>query len=510
LRAEIESHIQSRLGSQQAEILRVQGEITAALTRLAEQLTADAGADPALSVAIADHLRHAHGQGAEAAKEQSARTRVASDMALMKAAVADLDEQRSQADVLNALVNRAAGFAPRVAFFVVKNERATGWRARGLEGTVGDDGVREISLPLDAQTVLGEAVRARSTWSGAPGANEGDHELLQKLGGDPPQRMIAIPLVARDRAVAVLYADSGGLEPDAVNLEALETLVRVAGLAVELLAATKRPAPAPRAEQPAAPQAEATQTEAPAQEWAAPEPQPAAEAPPAATEEAQVEEAPSSAAQFVEETQGGAAQAAEETWGGAPQPAAAEETWARPDEAAAEVSAPALVSPVETTTPPTAEQAAQSDAQPTAAPQAEAEERGIAPFTEPPPEAAAATEPTATPLGTSRRWGADAALPVEVGEDERRFHNDARRFARLLVSEIKLYNEQKVRDGRAHADLYERLREEIDRSRQMYDKRADPRVTARYDYFHHELVNTLAEGDADKLGREYPGAVVAA
>jgi hypothetical protein len=83
-------------------------------------------------------------------------------------------------------------------------------------------------------------------------------------------------------------------------------------------------------------------------------------------------------------------------------------------------------------------------------------------------------------------------------------HNDARRFARLLVSEIKLYNEQKVREGRTQGDIYERLREDIDRSRQMYDKRVAPPVAARYDYFYHELVSTLAEGDPSKLGSDYP------
>jgi len=100
---------------------------------------------------------------------------------------------------------------------------------------------------------------------------------------------------------------------------------------------------------------------------------------------------------------------------------------------------------------------------------------------------------------------------VEVGSDEeRRLHNDARRFARLLVSEIKLYNEQKVAEGRSEGDLYQRLREYIDRSRDMYDKRVKPEVAQRYDYFHNELVNTLAEGDEAKLGSAYPGATVSA
>jgi hypothetical protein len=99
-------------------------------------------------------------------------------------------------------------------------------------------------------------------------------------------------------------------------------------------------------------------------------------------------------------------------------------------------------------------------------------------------------------------------LPIEVTEDERRLHNDARRFARLLVSEIKLYNEQKVREGREANDLYERLREAIDRSREMYDKRVQPSVAAKFDYFHYELVNSLGDGEESKLGATYPGAAV--
>jgi len=121
-----------------------------------------------------------------------------------------------------------------------------------------------------------------------------------------------------------------------------------------------------------------------------------------------------------------------------------------------------------------------------------------------------ATEVEATAAATPRRrYGQDADLPVEVsGDEERRLHNDARRFARLLISEIKLYNEQKVAEGRIEHDLYDRLREYIDRSREMYDKRVKAEVASRYDYFHGELVNTLAEGDVSKLGANYPGATV--
>lgn len=96
-------------------------------------------------------------------------------------------------------------------------------------------------------------------------------------------------------------------------------------------------------------------------------------------------------------------------------------------------------------------------------------------------------------------------FPIDVPENERRLHRDAWRFAHLLVKEIDLYNEKKAREGRHARDLYNRLREAIIRSRELYDRRTSPQVV-KYDYFHHELVYTLAEGDESRLGAEYPGA----
>ena len=76
----------------------------------------------------------------------------------------------------------------------------------------------------------------------------------------------------------------------------------------------------------------------------------------------------------------------------------------------------------------------------------------------------------------------------------------ARRYARLLVSEIKLYHESAVTAGRRDRNLLERLRGEIDRARRLYGERVPASVQARTDYFDQELVRTLANGDASLLG----------
>src|SRR5204863_5628485 len=166
----------------------------------------------------------------------------------------------------------------------------------------------------------------------------------------------------------------------------------------------------------------------------------------------------------------------------------------------------AQIWPAEAVAPPIEES-------PQAASASEAEAPTAPLTTEPPaqPPTVSYSSDYSTPLGGARRYGvAEPELPIEVSEGERRLHNDARRFARLLVSEIKLYNEPKVQEGRNKGDLYDRLRDDIDRSRQMYDKRVAAPVAARHDYFHQALVNTLAEGDVGKLGATYPGASVSA
>jgi hypothetical protein len=99
--------------------------------------------------------------------------------------------------------------------------------------------------------------------------------------------------------------------------------------------------------------------------------------------------------------------------------------------------------------------------------------------------------------GTAAAPGAVPVAGAAIGSEE---DSSARRYARLLVSEIKLYNEAAVRVGREKRDLLERLRPEIERARRLYEERVAPSVGARAVYFQQELVHTLADGDSALLG----------
>jgi hypothetical protein len=87
--------------------------------------------------------------------------------------------------------------------------------------------------------------------------------------------------------------------------------------------------------------------------------------------------------------------------------------------------------------------------------------------------------------------------------DDAEAHRKAQRFSRLLVDEIKLYNQAKVADGRKNRDLYDRLREDIEKSRATYQKRYGTTVAAAGDYFNQELVHSLAEDDIFLMGANF-------
>ena len=100
---------------------------------------------------------------------------------------------------------------------------------------------------------------------------------------------------------------------------------------------------------------------------------------------------------------------------------------------------------------------------------------------------------------------APASVPIaSSGSEEDELHKKARRFAKLLVEEIKLYNQPRVEEGRQHKDLYDRLKVDIEKSRSTYDKRYAESPVASADYFTQELIRILADNDASLMGASFP------
>jgi len=304
--------------------------------------------------------------------------------------------------------------------------------------------VRGIAISLGADTILKAALSSQQTFFGSADEQKDNGLLLSKLGKSIPERLLAIPLKVRGKSAAVLYADSSDRGASSINMEALELLVSTTGFVVELTSLRTRVG-----DTAARPQAQA----------------PAAKAAP--------REGGHSG-----DLHSGDLSAPSGPLPASPMPSPPEVHHPAP---AAVPAAPAFFKPAADPHQPVAEHAPVQSAPPPHVPQ-------TAPIRPPEPG----------------RTGPLSRAAAAGGDPEEEQHNNARRFARLLVSEIKLYNEQKVVEGRNNNDLYDRLKEDIDRSRQMYDKRIPSAVTSRFDYFYDELVNTLAEGNPAKLGSDFP------
>ena len=607
LRAEFENYLKGVFAEMREETTEFQKKIEAefesqkarvdeSFKAFSERFASEHAFDEAFTEAVTEHLRLARDEGAQIsarafaeAEEMEKATNPEVSFTEIKEAIHDISSKDSQSSILKSLIHHASDYTPRGAFFIIKNEHFVGWKVFGKEGTSGEDAIREIHFPISADSILGKAVTSHSTVEGSFGSYSDDSAFLEALEFGSPDRMYAIPLTVRGRGVAVLYADYGH-EGISLNTDALESLVKVAGMTVELLASAKTlrtVSEVPVADEPvetadlnptvdysreefehaisAADQETETEAEAEmseehveAESFETPsvftEPMPSYEPevssfePAVQVDDTHAEPADETEAVTDEGSGGFDFQPADETpgfatfneesadevesTGGFDVERESDEADAEPETASeteTHEAPPVFTAGFDIPESPVTDSAmkfdshSEEDAGSFEEPSFEADKFETSPFDERvetfspvengqavdfSPAVEVETASTGYSSARSRLSDRNVDLPIEVAEDERRLHNDARRFARLLVSEIKLYNEKKVQEGREASDIYERLREAIDRSREMYDKRVQPAVAAKFDYFHYEVVNALGEGDENRLGRNYPGSTV--
>ncbi len=112
--------------------------------------------------------------------------------------------------------------------------------------------------------------------------------------------------------------------------------------------------------------------------------------------------------------------------------------------------------------------------------------------------------------GAAQTARLQAVLPewVELPPEEKEAHVRAQRFARVQVAEMRLYKSREVRAGRAASNLYGELKKEIDAGREAFRVQFLVPCPSMIDYFHVELIRTLANDEAALLGPEYPGPLV--
>jgi hypothetical protein len=464
---------QHLVGTFEEEFRTLQANLSTSVGQIAQRLGSILDVEiPAVEAVLSD--------AASEAAQKEARRRD-EDMLFLAHFVYDLRHKETQEEILNSLLDGALRYAPGVVLFVTRGNQFQGWSSRGFAEETAQH-LRECVLAFSDSPLLRDTLDADALTTVTDISKELALSRLLPEGMQGPWH--AFPMKAIQRPVAVLLAVTS--DERRCDLEPLCILMDLTGLCIENIAlkilqeikVAKPPvaAPVPPREIPepavetvpaaaesAAEAPPATETEAPAPVSLAPEPVIEATTTPELPVEAQPEEEA--------ELQAG--------------PAAP---------AAAEVLGPEVAGVFE----------AHEDAA-AAAPAPEGPDQAVL-AEELLPETAEAAEETLAPEAEETEPRRSTALrEVQPLTEEERLHADAKRFARLLASEIKLYNEQRVQEGRANRDLYARLRRDIDRSRDMYQKRVSPIVSRKVDYFHDEIIRILADNDPSTLGNGYPG-----
>ena len=353
-----------------------------------------------------------------------------------------LREKETQEEILSFLLDGINQFYPRVALFAVRGGRLLGWSSRGFsENAARNIGACSFSCSENPQF---EAALETEDQTTVPEFAE--DSPLQFLLEDGTGSWSLLPLKAMQRPVALLLTGGTSNRPDAAAIMVGLAAFRLENVALKILhdLSVEQPKAAP---QPAVKAATVTEYRI------RPEPEPAV-----AFEEPVLAPAPD------EEPVPEAEPVFERASAGTP---------------------PADLEPSEEPGPNFQILSMKIVEE---SPAAEEEAPAEAPAPVPLPEAMIAQPPE------------EKAVP-----EEEKLHADAKGLARLLVREIKLYNEHHVKEGRVNCDLYLRLKRDIDRSREYYEKRISPIVSRRIDYFHDEIVRILGDNDPSTLGSDYPG-----
>jgi hypothetical protein len=368
-------------------------------------------------------------------------------------AITEIQLGSSQKEILRALLDASSRYAARVALFVVKGSNATGWQARGFAS---NDLLKDFAL--DSKT--GAVVRALNDRVSVEAAGDAfDSRFVEQFGTATNTRLS--PLILKDKVAALVYAD-GGVEDKPLDSGSLDVLVLATGSWLEVNSLRKQAQKSPSAAAGPALSGSGLSGSGAAIE----EPDSPARTPAPVLNDPFASHAPAFAM---------AAAASGQAAVSAAEPAPAHYASPHQDAPYPDVH--------------------HVDAQSAAV---EVQSAAVAE-----PEPIAVAEPLA--VGHAHSEVAPDAPPPgpALSPEDEEVHRKARRFARLLVDEIKLYNKSKLAEGRASKDLYDRLKDPIDKSRATYQKRYGNTVAGSGNYFEDEMKRSLAEDDLSVMGPNF-------
>jgi hypothetical protein len=139
---------------------------------------------------------------------------------------------KEKEEIIGILLNESRKIASRAAIFILKGDRVQGWKGRGID-------VDKAEMAILPHSLFGDAVARKSHYRG-PLLKIPENEPLIALLSGTPQDCLVIPVMIRDKIIALLYADNGNREVMDASLNYMHTLVTLAQLSFEITILRKK------------------------------------------------------------------------------------------------------------------------------------------------------------------------------------------------------------------------------------------------------------------------------
>jgi len=163
-------------------------------------------------------------------KERGRRT-----LAALKHLIAELAGTTEVTEVALMILRVAGEYLERGVLFLVGPKEFVGLGGFGVTG----DGVpmnlrvRRIRIPISEPTIFSDVRRNRRTHRGKLKKTDWNQKLIVQLGTIYPNEVVAIPVVNRDRVLAIVYGDNARDKVPIVGVDGLEIFLAQAGYAFE-------------------------------------------------------------------------------------------------------------------------------------------------------------------------------------------------------------------------------------------------------------------------------------
>ena len=139
----------------------------------------------------------------------------------------EFTDARDKEEIIGILLSEARRVASRVAIFVVRGDKISGWKSKGLN-------VENIEIVTGTPSLFTDVMNKKNYYRGPLLKLPGNQPLIKELGGTP-QDCFMVPIQIREKIIALLYADNGNTSVMDASLSYINLLVSMAIVSFEIV-----------------------------------------------------------------------------------------------------------------------------------------------------------------------------------------------------------------------------------------------------------------------------------